>query len=329
MRLKRVQPYSSSGYTRRRDGERFRYRDADGKPVDADERRRVIELAIPPAWNKVWISDRANAHILAVGVDAAGRRQYIYHPEWRRVRDGEKFERARRLAESLPGARTGVTRALRGDELTRDRVLAAAFRLLDTVAIRAGGESYLAENGTHGLTTLLGRHVSISGSTVQLRFPAKSGVAAEVEVVDDDLARCLGEARRSPRTRLLAWKDGSKRVPITTIDLNAYVRERTLGDFTAKDFRTLHGTITAARSLAKQGLASTERERSACIRRAVQAVADELGNTPTVARTSYIDPEVFDRYAAGELIDLSISPDSGILALLGRPGSHGAPAGAA
>ncbi|MET0974499.1 MAG: DNA topoisomerase IB [Leifsonia sp.] len=318
VRLRRVEPYASAGYSRLRSGRGFRYRDSAGAAVPVEERERISAMAIPPAWTDVWISDRANAHILAVGVDDAGRRQYIYHPAWREARDAVKFERALELAAALPPARGRVTRDLATAGTTQDRVLATSFRLLDRVAVRVGGEAYFEANGSFGLSTLLVRHVRLADETLRLSFPAKSGQHMIAEVTDAALAEVAsGLLERSARSRFLAWQDDDRFRPLSAVQINEYVRLVTGGDFTAKDFRTLRGTIAAAVSLAESGPPKTEREAARAVRTAAVAASEVLGNTPTVARTSYIDPAVIERYRRGETIALTGSPERALLDLLG------------
>lgn len=296
---------SGAGLRRVRAGRGFSYKDAQGVPiVDADLRARIEHLAIPPAWTDVWIAPYVNGHIQATGVDAAGRRQYIYHPTWREQKDRIKFDRALRLAESLPAARRRVTIDLRGDEPSRSRALAAAFRMLDTGSLRVGSERYAESNGSHGLSTLLCAHVSVTGSTVALRFPAKSGQEWESDITDADLATVVRSLkRRGPRARLLAYRDGGGWHPISAEDINEYVREQTGGEFTAKDFRTLRGTIAAAVSLAKHGQEKSATGRKRALAQAMRDAAEVLGNTPSIAKTSYVDPRVVDAYSGGTTID--------------------------
>jgi DNA topoisomerase-1 len=297
------------GLTRFRSGTGFTYRDADGRTVtDPELRARIETLAIPPAWTDVWIAPYPNGHIQATGVDGAGRRQYVYHPTWREQKDRIKFDRALALAESLPSARRFVTMDLRRDEPDRARVLAAAFRMLDTGSLRVGSERYAAEHGSHGLSTLLCAHATVSGDTVGLAFPAKSGQAWDSEIVDADLATIIRSLkRRGGRARLLASREhpGDSWSPIHASDINSYVHERTGGEFTAKDFRTLHGTVAAAISLAKAGPATSKTTRQRALAQAMRDAASVLGNTPAIAKKSYVDPRLVDAYAAGETIDPS------------------------
>ncbi|GAB3616233.1 DNA topoisomerase IB [Okibacterium endophyticum] len=304
MRLRRIDS-SGRGYTRHRAGAGFTYRDPHGNTVtDPELRARFDSLAIPPAWRDVWIAPYPNGHIQATGVDDAGRRQYIYHPSWREQKDRVKYDRALRLAESLPTARGLVTRDLRSDGPTRERALAAAFRMLDTGSLRIGSERYAKEHGSIGLCTLLCAHATTHGDRVSLAFPAKSKHAWSSEIEDDDLARVVRALkRRGPNARLLAWRDGREWRPLTPQEINEYVRLRAGADFTAKDFRTLHGTLAAAVSLARAGTASTQRQRKAVIAQAMRDAADVLGNTPSIARASYVDPRLLDHYRSGETID--------------------------
>jgi DNA topoisomerase IB len=316
--LVRVIPGEGLGFRRVRSGSGFRYVDADGTPVSAADRERIQDLVIPPRWTDVWIAADPLAHIQAVGTDDAGRRQYLYHPLWRAGRDRRKFSRALRLAEALPSARRRVTKALRGEGLTRERALALAFRLLDDAALRVGSERYLVRHGSRGLTTLQRRDVRVDGSSVSMSFPAKSGKTASVEVTDDVLADAVSDfAVGSPRASLLAYRKGRRRVRITPAEVNAYLKELTGASYSAKDFRTLHGTILAADALARIGSLDSRQDRRRAERLAVQAAASALGNTTAVARGSYIDPRVFREYARGRTLDLTVAPETAIRRLLG------------
>ncbi|MEO6090022.1 MAG: DNA topoisomerase IB [Umezawaea sp.] len=288
-----------------RSGRGFTYRDAKGDRVDAGTRERIAALAIPPAWTDVWIAPHPNGHVQATGVDDAGRRQYLYHPAWREQKDGAKYGRALELAATLPAARRSVTIDLRRDDTSRERVLAAAFRMLDTGSLRVGSERYAAEHGSFGLSTLLCAHATVTGGdTVELRFPAKSGQEWESDIRDSDLAALVTRLkRRGPAAQLLAWKDGGRWHPLTAEDINDDVRDRTGGEFSAKDFRTLHGTAAAAISLARTGPAATPAARKRAIVAAVKEAADKLGNTPAIARGSYVDPRLLDAYEGGVTID--------------------------
>lgn len=316
-RLKRVEPYVSPGFTRLRRGRGFTYVHTDGGVAGRAERTRIADLAVPPAWEDVWIAEATNAHILAVGVDQAGRRQYLYHPAWRERQDAEKFLRMTALAEALPLARRGVRRDLSLDELPRERVLAAAFRTLDLGAIRIGSEESLAGFKSRGLTTLLVRNAALeSAEAVRFRFRAKGGIAQDVRVVDPSLAAFVQRAaERSAAARLYAWSEGRRMRPADPSDVNEDIRARTGGDFTAKDFRTLRGTIAAADRLAEIGEAASARARGRAIRDAIEHASTVLGNTPAIAKTSYIDPRVFARYERGRLISRRGVRETALLSL--------------
>jgi len=316
-RLVRVRPGDSPGFGRVRSGSGFRYLDARGAAVSAADRERIHDLVIPPAWEDVWISAEPYGHIQAVGVDEAGRRQYLYHPQWRARRDKGKFRRALELAEALPTARGRVTTALRREGLDRERVLAASFRLLDQAAPRIGSARYLAKHGSRGLTTLQRRDAVVATPIITLSFPGKSGKRALIEIDDDELADVVTElAAGRPRSALLSYERGRRRVPLKPTDVNAHVRSLTGGTFTAKDFRTLRGTILAAEALARIGTVDTKTDRKRAEVLAVRATADALGNTPAVARSSYIDPRVFTAFAHGDLLALDVSPESAIRRLI-------------
>lgn len=316
-RLRTVRPGIDLGYTRTRSGSGFRYTDADGASLPAAERERAAALVIPPAWTEVWISAASDGHIQATGVDEAGRRQYVYHPDWAAGRDKGKYARALQLAASLPHARGRVTTSLRRDDLDRERVLATAFRLLDQAAPRVGSAKYLARHGSRGVTTLRRRDAAVVTSVTSLRFRGKSGKRQSLNIDDAELAVVVAAlAAGRPAAPLLAYTRGRRRVPLTPKDVNAYIRAMTGGAFTAKDFRTLRGTILAADALARIGPAGSKRDRKHAEVLAVKAASDALGNTPAVARSSYIDPRVFARYRRGVVLDTAVSPESAIRALI-------------
>lgn len=312
-----MRPGNDPGFRRLRAGSGFRYVDADGDPLPEEERERITALVIPPAWRDVWICPYADGHIQATGIDGAGRLQYLYHPDWAHRRDKSKFTRSLALAAALPHARGRVTVSLRRDALDRERVLATSFRLLDQAALRVGSQRYLERHGSRGLTTLRRRDAVVDGSVTTLTFPGKSGKRQALEIDDDDLAvvMLLLVAGRS-HSALLAYQRGRRRVPVTAREVNDYVRAVTGGGFTAKDFRTLRGTILAADALARIGTVDTKSDRKRAEALAVRATAEALGNTPAVARSAYIDPRVFRQYARGRVLDTSISPESAIRALL-------------
>lgn len=241
----------------------------------------------------------------------------MYHPDWPAGRDKGKYARALQLAASLPHARGRVTTSLRRDDLDRERVLATAFRLLDQAAPRVGSAKYLARHGSRGLTTLRRRDAAVVTSITSLRFRGKSGKRQSLDIDDAELAVVVAAlAAGRPAAPLLAYTRGRRRVPLTPKDVNAYVRAMTGGAFTAKDFRTLRGTILAADALARIGPAGSKRDRKHAEVLAVKAASDALGNTPAVARSSYIDPRVFARYRRGVVLDTAVSPESAIRALI-------------
>ncbi len=318
-RLRKSNPLGK-GYHRVRAGSGFSYRAPDGTTVsDRVLRERFEALGIPPAWTDVWIAPYENGHIQAVGHDAANRKQYLYHPTWRERHDKNKYRRMLLLAEALPGARGTVRRHLRDPEDPRRQVLAAAFRMLDLGGLRIGSTAYEEQNGSFGLTTLHGEHVQVHGDVVELRFPAKSHKVWESTMRDEDLADLLRRLkRRGAGERLLAYRLDGRWHTIAPEDVNAYVRERLHGEFSAKDFRTIRGTVAAAVSLARQGPESKKGAQKRAIADAMRAAADTLSNTPTVAKASYVDPRVVDRYRAGETIDPTRlhAAESEVLALL-------------
>ena len=312
---------TTPGITRRRRGRGFQYLDADGEVVRDDEvLARIQELVIPPAWKDVWICPYPGGHIQATGIDAAGRKQYLYHPRWRERRDQEKFDEMLSFARALPAMRERVAEDLEGrDEadLGRERVLACAVRLLDRGFFRIGSEDYAVTNETYGLATMRKEHVELAGETISFDYPAKHGKRRVQSVVDPEVAvvvRAL-KRRRSGGDELLAYKDpthpGRAWVDVKSSDINAYLKAATGADFSAKDFRTWGATVLAAVAVAVSGAAAqTKTARKRVVTRAVKEVAYYLGNTPAVARASDIDPRVFDRYQDG----LSIA---GVLAEIG------------
>ncbi|HLS02928.1 MAG TPA: DNA topoisomerase IB [Beutenbergiaceae bacterium] len=307
MHLKRSDT-TSAGIRREHTPDGFTYIDPAGNDVtDSD---RIQRLVIPPAWTNVWVCPDPSGHIQATGRDAAGRLQYLYHPLWHQQQKDKKFDRALDLAHVLPHARAQVTRDLTDPDPTRARGLALAFRLIDSLAIRIGSETYLDAHGSRGLCTLLCRHAVVNGKTLTLRFPSKSGTSWEVTTHDSLAANVIEDMlrRRAPRTRLLGWHTSTEPdIPtrnrwhvLSPEDVNADIRERTGGDFTAKDFRTLHGSALALALLTKAGQRSDEAQRNHVVTQVVHQVAQELGNTPAVARESYIDPRILKRYLDGQ-----------------------------
>jgi DNA topoisomerase I len=296
------------GLQRRRQGRGFRYIERDGEPVDDPEvLQRIHELVIPPAWEDVWICPYPGGHIQATGIDAAGRKQYLYHPRWRERRDMEKFDDMVTFAQTLPDLRKRAEAELGdGDEPSYDRVCACAVRLLDRGFFRVGGEDYAVRNETYGVATMKKRHVRMRGGVLVFDYPGKHGKRRVQAVVDPVAAEVIArlKARRGGGDELLAYKRGRRWVDLRSEDINAWLKEATGEDVSAKDFRTWGATVLAAIALAvSEEAAATKTARKRAITRAIKEVAHYLGNTPAVARASYIDPRVFDRYRDGEMID--------------------------
>jgi DNA topoisomerase-1 len=301
-RLRRVD-CSGPGILRKRRGRGFEYVDEDGERIDDDETLvRIRGLVIPPAWKDVWICPYPFGHIQAVGTDAAGRRQYLYHERWRARRDQEKFDEMLRFARALPALRQTAAEHLRQPGLTQERVLACAVRLLDRGFFRVGTEDYATQNGTYGLATMRKRHVKLGpNGLLVFDYVAKSGKHRVQSVVDPDVYQVVEKLKqRRGGTELLAFKAGRPWVDVRSSHINDYIKKVTGEDFSAKDFRTWHGTVLAALALAVSGRAAgSKTAREKAITRAVKEVAHYLGNTPAVCRASYIDPRVFDRYRDG------------------------------
>ncbi len=293
------------GFTRRRHGKGFVYLDEHDRPIrDGEIRARVQALVIPPAWEDVWICPEANGHLQAVGLDAAGRRQYLYHPSWSARRSQEKFDRMLAFARSLPELRSAVATNLEAASLEKDRVLACAVRLLDLGFFRVGGEEYADGNGSYGLATLEKRHVKLlPDDRLVFDYVAKSGKRRLQGIVDPLVYDTAAELkrRRGGGMAFLAYRNG-RWVDVRSTDINAFVKELSGPDFSAKYFRTWHATVLAAVGLGISTHAASKTARKRAISRAVQEVALYLGNTPAVCRASYIDPRVVDRYLAGQTI---------------------------
>jgi DNA topoisomerase I len=298
---------STPGLRRRRRGRGFEYLDADGARVDDPETlARINALAIPPAWTDVWICPDPRGHLQATGVDAAGRKQYRYHDAWRARRDRQKFEEMLEFARALPRLRRRVARDLRAVQdggVTRERVLACAARLLDRGFFRIGSESYAEGNGSYGLATIRKEHVRLNGDDIVFDYPAKSGRRRVQAVADPDVREVVAalKRRRGGADALLAYREGRRWVDVRSDDINEYLKASArLDTVSAKDFRTWNGTVLAAVALARrEGPVSSKTARKRAITAAVREVAVFLGNTPAVARSSYIDPRVFDRFLSG------------------------------
>lgn len=301
---------SGPGIRRIRRGRGFSYQDERGRRLEDEEAlRRIGELVIPPAWTDVWICPDPMGHLQATGIDVAGRKQYLYHERWRVHRDREKFERMRRFGAGLPTLRRRIARRLSGDELEYERVIACAVRLLDIGMFRVGNAQYADDDGGIGLATVSKRHVSVDGRVVTFDYPAKAGVRQVQQIEDRACAAVVGalKARRRGGAQLFAYRNAGRWRDLRAEDINAYLKQELGEEFSAKDFRTWNATVMAAVQLSTDGRdagSRTSRERH--IKRAVKAVAQLLGNTPAVARRSYIDPRVFDSYLSGHTISSAV-----------------------
>src|SRR5215213_6558850 len=300
---------SAPGLTRRRQGRGFTYIDQDGGSVeDPEDLGRIGELGIPPAWKDVWICPDPRGHLQATGVDAAGRKQYLYHPQWRTRRDQQKFDEMVDFARTLPKLREHVDDHLTAtDALTRERVLACAVRLLDRGFFRIGSEQYTVQNESYGLATMRKEHVRLDPEHRGMVFDyiAKSGKRRIQGVVDPAAFEVVAtlKRRRGGGPELLAYKHGRGWSDVKSADINEYLKEATGADFSAKDFRTWAATMLAAIALAVSGeVADTKTGRKRAVTRAVKEVSHYLGNTPAVCRASYIDPRVIDAYNGGLII---------------------------
>ncbi|NCT91714.1 DNA topoisomerase IB [Cellulomonas sp. APG4] len=304
-RLRRVRS-TDPGWTRRRAGKGWVYLDENGERIaDPLLVARCTDLVIPPAWADVWICRDENGHIQAMGTDDAGRRQYLYHPQWRARRDRAKHQHVLEVARRLPRARRKVAERLAEPGMGRDKVLALAFRLLDDAYFRAGGESYARDNGSYGLATVRREHVQLDRDGVVFRYPAKSGQERESRV-DDPAIRSLVRTLRDrddDHPELLAWQDDDGAWhDVTATDVADVVKELLGPEARPKDFRTWHATVLAAAALADHDTPRSERGRRRVLAQVAREVSEELGNTPAVCRASYIDPRLFDLWERGRTI---------------------------
>jgi DNA topoisomerase I len=306
---------AGAGIHRRRRGRGFSYEDADGERIaDEETLRRIRELAIPPAWEGVWICADPMGHIQATGFDEAGRKQYRYHERWEQRRTARKYESMREFARSLPRLRRAVSRDLGLEGMPRERALACAVRLLDLGFFRVGGEEYAEANDSYGLATIRREHVTIADGEIVFDFPAKSG-QRRVQSVRDRGARQAIEAMRRRRAGpedLLAYRENGAWRDVRSADVNAYIQDAIGEEFSAKDFRTWSGTVLAAAALAGKPRPESDAAAKRTIAAAVGSVAAALGNTPAVCRRSYIDPRVFDRYRDGDTI-AAVSSGKGVI----------------
>jgi len=293
------------GISRRRRGRGFSYVAPNGPVTDGETLERIRALVIPPAWTDVWISPDPLGHIQAAGTDAAGRRQYLYHADWRIRRDAEKFERMVAFAHALPRLRDRVHEDLSLRGMPKARALACAVRLLDQAFFRTGSEAYARQNGSFGLATVRKDHVTVRRNVVVFDFVAKSGKRHVQEIADDELLPVIRtmRRRRNGGRELLAYREGERWRDVRSNDINEYIRDAAGGEFTAKDFRTWHATVLAAVQLALgEAESTTQTSKRRAVSAAVREVAGFLGNTPAVARASYIDPRVIARFHEGVTI---------------------------
>ncbi|WAL67499.1 DNA topoisomerase IB [Amycolatopsis cynarae] len=308
MRLVRSDP-SAPGIRRLRCGRGFRYLAPDGRPLrDQESLDRVSGLAIPPAWRNVWVSPDPNGHLQAVGTDDAGRRQYLYHEQWRRERDEEKHDRVLELARRLPRWRARVAGDLHGRGLHRNRVLAASLRMIDRGVFRVGSEEYAEEHGTRGAATLLKEDVTLRRHVIIFRYTAKGGIERALSISDEELAAVVKALRRarSGSERLLVYRDTDGWHEVRAEQINDRFKELAGPQFTAKDLRTWHATVLAAAAFAAAGPASSKRALKRTQAAVMRKVAEELGNTPAVARKSYVDPRVGRAYEEGATIESAL-----------------------
>nr|WP_090342180.1 DNA topoisomerase IB [Mycolicibacterium malmesburyense]CRL72558.1 topoisomerase IB [Mycolicibacterium malmesburyense] len=298
MRLRRS-VVNGPGLRRVRRGRGFSYEQPGGSPVtDEKTLQRIKDLVIPPAWKKVWICPHPNGHIQAVGTDAAGRRQYLYHQRWQEERNEEKFDRVLEMSAALPEMRRQIAADMRSRGLKRDRVLALALHLADLGYFRAGSEQYAEENNSYGIATLLCEHVTLQRNAIEFDFPAKSGVRRTLLIDDTEAVRSVRALLRRPeRTeRLLVCRNGSGWVDIHAEDLNTRFKELVGDRYTVKDLRTWHGTVLAAAAFVDADPPVNKTVIKRVESAVMKEVAEELGNTPAVARSSYVDPRVVQGY---------------------------------
>jgi DNA topoisomerase I len=292
------------GITRRAAGKGFRYQDAKGRTVsDQMTLRRIRSLAIPPAWTEVWICPDPDGHLQATGRDQRRRKQFRYHPRWREIRDETKYARMILFAKALPGIRARVARDIARSGLSREKVLATVVRLLEVSLIRVGNDEYARTNDSFGLTTMRDKHVAVNGHTMRFHFRGKSGKWHDMDIRDPHLAKIVKRCQDLPGQELFQFLDASgQRRDIRSDDVNAYLREISGQDFTAKDFRTWAGTVLAALALSEFTKCDTKAQAKKNVVAAIESVAKRLGNTPAVCRKCYVHPHVFDSYLDGTLM---------------------------
>lgn len=293
------------GIRRELRGKEARYRNARGKVLsDPEQLRRIRSLAIPPAWTDVWICPDPDGHLQATGRDARGRKQHRYHKRWREARDETKYNRMIEFAKALPKVRDRISRDLAQPGLPREKVLAAIVKILETGAVRVGNDEYARTNDSYGLTTMQDRHAKVSGGAIRFEFRGKSGKFHKVRLEDKRLARIVKNCQDIPGQELFQYiDDAGRNRDITSTDVNQYLREITGGDFTAKDFRTWAGTVLAAMALREVEKFDTKAQAKKNIVRAIENVAEKLGNTPSICKKCYVHPFVLDAYMDGSLLN--------------------------
>lgn len=296
---------AKAGIRREPAGKRFRYSDAQGRCVrDKDTLSRIKSLVIPPAWTDVWICAAPNGHVQVTARDARGRKQYRYHPLWRKVRDENKYERLVSFGNALPLIRNQVEKDLALPDLPREKILATIVRLLETTMMRVGNEEYVRSNGSYGLTTLRNKHVRIDGARLEFHFRGKSGVEHFIELNDRRLARIVSRCRDLPGYELFQYlDDAGNRGSIDSEDVNEYLRRIAGQDYTAKDFRTWAGTLLAALALREIGEFDSRAQAKKNLLRAIESVSAKLGNTPAICRKCYVHPAIMESYLEGSMIE--------------------------
>ena len=295
------------GFRRVKAGRGFRYLDRSGRAVhDQRQLGRIKSLAIPPAWTQVWICPLADGHLQATGRDARGRKQHRYHARWREVRDETKYARMTAFARALPKIRRRIAKDLKLPGLPRNKVLATVIKLLEVSLIRVGNEEYAKENKSFGLTTMRNRHVEVNGATLHFEFRGKGGKEHEIQIENPRLARIVKSCQDLPGQELFQYiDDDGQRQGVDSDDVNAYLREISGADFTAKDFRTWSGTVLAALALQEFQRVDSQAQAKKNVRQAIENVAQRLGNTPTICRKCYIHPAVIDSYMDGSLFAIA------------------------
>ena len=282
----------------------FRYYDTHGKRIrDRATIERLDKLAIPPAWRDVRISPNVNAKLQATGVDAAGRKQYLYHPDFRAQQEAAKYDKLIRFAEKLPELRLAMGEHMTLEPLDPLRVCAVAVRLINLTWFRVGGERYANESKTYGVTTLCKRHVQVRGTRVSFRFPAKHKVRVRTALVDFELADAVRALQRTPGQRLFRYEIDGALANLTDRRLNDYIKTYMSPEFSGKDFRTWGGTLLAAIAFAERGPVEGKGEQKRAVAAVMRQVAEKLGNTPAVTRSSYVSPAVVDQYLDGRTIE--------------------------